>query len=69
MKEKNCPSYNKNTEIEKVEVGTAYGKPMYNEVEIILSESCSIFNKVDDFDCAKCPIRKELLESVKQENN
>ena len=65
MKNPNCPSYNKNTEIQKTEVGTAYGKPIYNETEIILSESCSILNLVDDFDCSKCPIGVGLANEKK----
>jgi hypothetical protein len=65
MKENKCPSYNKNTEIQKTEVGSAYGKPLYVEKEIILSESCSILNKVDDFDCSQCPLREGLLKDEK----
>ena len=63
MKNQKCPSYNKNTEIQKTEIGTAYGKPLYNETEIILSESCSILNLIDDFDCSKCPIGGSLTNA------
>lgn len=63
MKNQKCPSYNKNTEIQKTEIGTAYGKPLYNETEIILSESCSILNLIDDFDCSKCPIGESLTNA------
>lgn len=65
MKEIKCPAYNKNTEWEKTEVGTANGEKLYKETEIILSEYCSAFNKVDDFDCEKCPLRKEFLKNEK----
>ena len=61
MKKQECPAYNKNTEIEKVEIGSAYGKPLYKETEIILSEYCTVFD-TDNFDCSKCHIRKELVE-------
>ena len=58
MKNKNCRAYNKNTEIEKTEIGSAGGQPIYKETEIILSETCSMFNKIDDFDCDNCPFGK-----------
>ena len=67
MKEKRCPSYNKNTEIEKTEIGSAYGKPLYKETEIVLSELCVFLNKVDDFECDDCPIRKGLISE--EQNN
>lgn len=56
MKFKECPGYNKNTEIEKVEIGTAYGEVLYSEKEVILYEYCSIYDKINDFDCEKCPV-------------
>ena len=61
MKEKRCQGYNKNTETTRIEIGTANGEVLYKETEIILSESCSVFNKVDDFDCSKCPLKEGLL--------
>jgi hypothetical protein len=66
MKKTDCPGYNKNTEIERYEVGTAGGKRIYKETEIILSEHCSLLNKVDDFDCTNCPF---AIQKAKKQNN
>lgn len=66
MKRQNCPAYNKNTEIERTEIGSAYGKPLYREREVILSELCSIYNKIDDFDCKDCEVFKML--KLKEDN-
>ena len=62
MKEPKCLSYSKNTETEIREIGTAYGKPLYREKEIIISEYCSFFKKLDDFDCSDCIFKKFLIK-------
>ena len=65
MKEIRCPSYNKNTEIEKTEVGSVNGKIIYKETEVILSEFCALLNKLDDFNCEECSLRKEFIKNEK----
>ena len=67
MKFKECPGYNKNTEIEKREIGSAGGEILYREIEVVLSESCSAFNKIDNFDCDECPYYKSVMEEIKRD--
>ena len=70
MKEPKCLSYSQNTETEIREIGTAYGKPLYREKEIVISEYCSFFKILDDFDCSNCVFKKFLIkEEGKVENN
>ena len=68
MKETNCLSYSQNTETEIKEIGSAYGKPLYSEKEIVISEYCSLLKKLDDFDCTHC-VYKTLRNKQKENNN
>lgn len=67
MKYKDCPGYNKDTEIIRNEIGSAGGEIIYNEKEIVLNERCAVQNKINNFECDNCPIYKTHLKE--KENN
>jgi hypothetical protein len=63
MKNKKCIGYDAITEVEKKEVGSARGKVIYAEKEIILSETCSIRKLKDNFDCTDCPFAPHFSQN------
>lgn len=59
-----CPAYNPIVEIQKVEIGSADGEPIYCDKEVLINEYCSACNS-NTFDCSECQL---YLAEVKNGN-